>query len=573
MSRRVLGSLALLAALAVVACGGSTQTPSPEPAQSAAVNPAGSPTASAGGTTEAPAGSGDQTLNVGWMTKPDTLNPAFAVQSESYEVFHLVYSTLTSQQADGSYVGSLAKDWSVASDNVTWTYHLKDGITWHNGQPFTADQLAWAINEIMQKPEAWATLSSYTSGFKEVTAPDAKTLVIKTEYPIANMDYRTSFLYAFYPPDFEPLKTTEEIQNYANPNVMGTGPFKMRSFDLDAGVVQLDANPDHVDGAPKFKDIVYQTFDNADAMTQALKAGDIDMITHVPASAYETVKGFDNVKAVATDDTYFYELIINSVDPKNKPAPTANPALADPAVRLAMAHAINRDDIVNVVFAGLAKPGTTIIGPAMGGGFWQNPDVQGVPFDTAQPAKILEDAGYKLGSDGVRAKGNQRLEFRLQFPNSLPVYARMADMIAGWFAQAGMKAVPESMSEDAVAAATTPAGDYDLVLWSWDPDPDPDFILSVLTTDQFVQGGWSDSGYHNPEYDQMYLEQQKLVDKTARQQVVWKMQDVAFNDRPYIVLNYQDLLQAYRSDHFTGFVESPLGIESVPSLLAAQPVQ
>jgi peptide/nickel transport system substrate-binding protein len=209
----------------------------------------------------------------------------------------------------------------------------------------------------------------------------------------------------------------------------------------------------------------------------------------------------------------------------------------------------------------------------MGGGFWHNPNIEGVPFDTAEAGRILEAAGYLPGGDGVRAKGDQRLEFRLQFPSSLPAYARMADMMAGWSAEAGMKAIPESMDEDAVVAATTPAGDYDLVLWSWDPDPDPDFILSVLTTDQFVEGGWSDSGYHNPEYDQLYLDQQKLVDRNARQQAVWKMQELAFNDRPYIVLNYQDLLQAYRTDRFQGFIESPLGIEAAESLLSAEPVK
>jgi peptide/nickel transport system substrate-binding protein len=94
-----------------------------------------------------------------------------------------------------------------------------------------------------------------------------------------------------------------------------------------------------------------------------------------------------------------------------------------------------------------------------------------------------------------------------------------------------------------------------------------------MTTDQFVAGGWSDSGYHNPVYDQLYLDQQKLVDTTRRQQIVWKMQELVFNDRPYIVLFYEDMLQAYRSDRFTGFIESPLGLESTPSLLSVKPVK
>jgi peptide/nickel transport system substrate-binding protein len=306
---------------------------------------------------------------------------------------------------------------------------------------------------------------------------------------------------------------------------------------------------------------------------QALKVGDIDMLTSVPASAYETVKGYSNVEATKIDNSYFYELIINSVDPNNKPKPTANPALANPAVRLAMAHAINKKDIVDIVFQGLAAPGDSIIAPAMGGGFWHDPSIQDVPFDIAEANRILDEAGYKVGSDGVRAKGKDRLEFRLMFPSTLPVYARMADMMVDWFKQAGMKINPQSTDEDSLVAATTPTGDYDLVLWSWEPDPDPDFILSVLTTDQFVEGGWSDSGYHNPDYDKLYLDQQHLVDKTQRQQTILKMQNMVFNDRPYIVLVYENMLQAYRSDRYKGFIVSPQGIESTPSLMNVEPVQ
>ena len=145
--------------------------------------------------------------------------------------------------------------------------------------------------------------------------------------------------------------------------------------------------------------------------------------------------------------------------------------------------------------------------------------------------------------------------------------------MTGWFKDVGIKTNPEAVDPDSLIAQTTPAGDYDLVIWGWGPDPDPDFILSVMTSEQFVDGGWSDSGYSNPEYDQLYLDQQIAVDKNERQQIVWKMQEMVFNDRPYIVLWYQDLLQAYRSDRFTGFIESPLGIEISLSLMQVEPVK
>lgn len=551
-------SVIVLAGLLLTACGG-------QPIPAATQAPASA--------TEVPTTSGPVILHEGWTENPDTLNPAYAFLTQSYTIFDLVYNALTTEAPDGKYIGGLAKDWSVAADGLTWTIHLKDGIKWHNGETFKASDIVWAINAVMQNPEGWSTSSNYANGFKEVTAPDDQTVQIVTEYPIANMEYRLSFLYAVYPPDFESFKTSEDLQNFNNFNAIGTGPFKINVFDKDKGILILDANKDYFDGAPALDQIIFQKFDNADALIQALKVGDIDLVSEVPASAFQTVQGFENVKAVAEDGRYFNELIVNSVAATNDPAPKRNPALEDPQVRLALATAINKKDLVDIVLQGLGSPGDTVVPPTLGGGFWHDPNITDVQFDIAKANQILDDAGYKLGSDGVRAKGDARLDFRLQFPTSNPVYPRIADMLASWYKQIGVKANVEGVDSDSLTAAMTPTGDYDLVIWGWGPDPDPDFILSVLTTEQFVSGGWSDSGYHNPEYDQLYLDQQKAIDKTERQQIIWKMQEMVYNDRPYIVLYYEKLLQAYRSDRFTGFIESPLGIDISTSLLHVTPVK
>ncbi|MGE5249646.1 MAG: ABC transporter substrate-binding protein [Bacteroidota bacterium] len=562
--------LAVLVALAASACGGVAPT-TPAPGSPPTAGPAATEPVTVPPTT--PPLAEPAVLHVGWLGKPDTLNPAYAYLTESYVVFDLIYTPLTTEAPDGKYVGGLAKDWSVSDDNLAWTFNLKDGIKWHNGEPLTADQVAWAIDAVMKDPDGWASLSSYVNGFTGVAAPDDKTVVITTEYPIANMEYRVSFLYALYPPDFEKFTTAEDLQNFTNFEAIGTGMFKINTFDKDTGVLILDANKDYFGGAPKIDQVIFQTFDNSDAMIQALKVGEVDMLNEVPATAFATVQGFENVKAVATDGRYLDELIINTVDPNNDPKPTGNPALADPAVRKAIALSINKQDIVDIALDGLGSPAVSLVPPTLGGGFWYNPNLKDYTFNTDEAASVLEQAGYTLGSDGVRAKGKVRLEFRLQFPSDSAAAPRVADMMAGWFSKAGMKANPESVDPDGLTAAITPAGDYDLVLWGWGSDPDPDFILSVMTTDQFVDGGWSDSGYHNPEYDKLYLDQQQTVDKTKRQEIIWKMQEMVFNDMPYIILYYEKQLQAYRSDRFTGFIESPLGIEVGLSLLQVEPVK
>jgi peptide/nickel transport system substrate-binding protein len=99
--------------------------------------------------------------------------------------------------------------------------------------------------------------------------------------------------------------------------------------------------------------------------------------------------------------------------------------------------------------------------------------------------------------------------------------------------------------------------DFDLAMWDWFPAADPDFILSVLTCDQF--GNWNDSGYCNPAYDKLYKEQKSEVDPAKRQQIIFEMQKMVYNDRPYIILTYDKRLDAW-SKSWEGFVESTQGI-------------
>jgi peptide/nickel transport system substrate-binding protein len=538
----------LVAALALTACGGVSNGAAPAEATPVAVR-------------------------VGWLGFPDTLNPAYAFLTESYSMFDFVYSTLTTEGPTGEYIGLLAETWSASADGLTWTYKLRPNIKWHNGETLTAEQVAWNINAFIQNPDGWVTNSGYVIGFVSARAVDATTLEILTEFPISNMDYRASFLYIVYPPDFEKFATPEELQNFTNFSPIGTGPFKLATLDKDQRIIILETNPDYFSGHAKVDQVIYQTFDNSDALVQAIKVGDIDMTTEIPDSAFAAVSAFENVIAVSLPGRSITELIINSAPADHDPAPTRNPALKDPQVRLAIATAINKQDLVDVVLQGNGVTGVSIVPPTLGGGFWFNQNIKDVAFNLEEANRILEAAGYTKEADGVRSKEGVRLEMRLQYPSDQSSYPRAADMMANWLAEVGIKATPESVDPDSLVVATNPNADYDLVIWGWGSDPDPDFMLSVMTGEQYVEGGWSDSGYSNPDYDANYLKQQQVIDPAERQKIVWEMQEMVFTDRPYIILWYGNILQAYRSDHFTGFVQSPLGIDSFQSLMNVEPIK
>lgn len=512
-------------------------------------------------------------LRMGWLGFPDTRNPAAATLGDSYSIFDLVYTPLLREGTDGKYVGELARTWEVSADGLVWTFHLYNNIKWHDGSRFTAQDMASSIQAVIDNPDGWASFSAYVAGFSQVKALDNDTLEITLEKPVGNMEYRVSFIYALYPAHFSPLTNTADLLAYENTAMIGTGPFKLKLFDPTTGLITLETNRDFYGQQPKIDEVIFQTFDDVDAMMRMLQDGSLDALLDMPQNLYSLVQTFDDIQTVRQPGRYFTDLIINSTPSDHVPAPNYNLALADPLVRLAIAQSIDKQALVDIVLEGLGTPGLTIIPATLGGGFWQNTNIQDVVYDPQAAMQTLEEAGYTPDPDGVRSKDGLRLEFRLQYPDSDPNYARLADLISIWLQAVGIKTNIEMVDADTLMESMTPAGDFDLVIWGWGPDPDPDFILSVLTSDQFVEGGWSDSGYMNPIYDQLYAEQQTTFDQNKRQQIIWQMQEIAYNDRPYIVLWYEDSLQAYRNDTFQNFIQSPLGIENVFSLIQVEPIK
>jgi peptide/nickel transport system substrate-binding protein len=570
---RALLQASVLASLILTACAGPA-APTAAPSEGT--------TAPATEPTTAPATGGDaepSELRIAWGQDPDTLNPAYSFLAVSYTIFDLMYSALVKEGPNGEYYGDLADTWEVSDDGLTWTYTLRPNIVFHDGTPLVAEDVAWMINTIKDDPEGWAALNSYTAGFVEATAPDVGTVVITTDYPISNMNYRVSVLYAVKRADFEGFTTAEELQNFTNAEGVGTGAYKLVTYDTDQGVVIMEANADFYAGAPAIDRLIFQTFDSGDAQVQAFRAGDVDLLYDVPSTAVETVRGIAGTTVVQRPTRGFTELIVNATLPDNDPAPTGNPALADLAVRQAMSHAINKQDIVDIVWQGLARPEWSIIAPAFSGGFYHNDAITDHAFSLDSAREVLDAAGWVPGSDGVREKDGMRLEFRLEFDADSDSYPRIADLIATNFREVGMEATPAAVDSDTLIARTTGVGDFDLVIWGWGgSDPDPDFMLSIMTCGQFVSGGWSDSGYCNEEYDMLYAEQQAALDPAERQRIIHEMQALLFRDLPYIVLTNEDSVQAYRSDLFTGFPDYTadstygLGLTDAYVLRQAQPV-
>ena len=519
-------------------------------------------------------------LRIGWAGSPDTLNPGTAVLSEAYTIFALVYDTIYEYQLDGTYKLDAAESAETSDDGLTWTFKIRDGINFHDGQPLTAQDVAFSVNLYKNNPD-YIYLNAYTANFDTVEATDDSTVVITLTNAVPNMDYLLSYLYIVPEHIWKDHAEAPASVEFENLELIGTGPFKMAEYTQNE-FVRLSANKEHFANPPKIDEVVFQTFASDDVLVQSLRSGQVDMITEMPATAVETLKGDANIQVV-TGAPYapdVSDIIFNQIDPDNCPKDaggvcTGHPALRDRNVRLALAHATDKQKLIDVVLLGYGSPGLTLIPDGLGP--WYNSSITDYEFDVAKANQILDDAGYAdTDGDGVREMpdGSQPLNFRMHWPSDSIDGPRQAELLSEMWREVGVTLELQAVDPDALTAECCPAFDYDIILWGWGSDPDPNLLLSVHTTDE-IPNGYNETGYSNPEYDELHIQQGRELDIEKRREIVWQMQQIAFDDVVYIIPYYQQAIQAFRTDRFQGWIldKAKVELSDVSSLTIVEPVR
>ena len=277
----------------LVACGG-TEAPAPaentasESPATEAESEAAAPAESAAPAEEAASAesAGEAIVRIGWAGSPDTLNPGTAVLSEAYTLFELVYDSMYQLQPDGTYTLELADSVDVSDDGTVWTFHIRDGITFHDGEPLTAADIAYSYN-LYKNTEDFPFLPVYTEFFDTIEAPDDSTVVITLTEAIPNMESQLIFLYVV-PEHIWGDKEGAALSEFENEAMIGSGPFKMKEYKQNE-FVQLEAVKDHYLNPPKIDGAIFQTFENQDALVQAVRTGQVDMITEMPNTAFASL--------------------------------------------------------------------------------------------------------------------------------------------------------------------------------------------------------------------------------------------------------------------------------------------
>lgn len=507
------------------------------------------------------------TMTVGITQDVDSLNPFTGIVAEAYELWGLMYDTLTGySQQDFSPVPALAESWDTSEDGLTWTYNLVEGATFSDGEPLTADDVVYTFQRIIDGTYEQTNWGNYVALITDVRAVDDRTVEMTTSVPSPIM---LAMPIPILPEHIWEGIDGTAVADYANEpdepgGAVGSGPFRLVEHSANQ-FLRLEANPDYWNGAPNIDALTFRIFTNQDSMAQALRRGEIDVADALEANVFESLDGVDGITTVAAAYSGFDELAFNTGAALDTGAPIGDghPALRDRQVRLAIAHAVDTQTLVDRALGGYGTPGTTVIPSLYSRLHLDPPDPY--EFDLDEANRILDESGYERGADGVRTMpdGSQRLSMRLMARQESPSGQTSVQFIAGWLADIGIETDVQVISEDTLTEVIG-NGEFDMFEWGWVVEPDPDYQLSTFTcaSRSYVEDGvtyanLSDSFYCDEEYDELYALQGTQIDLEERAATVREMQQMLYDDVPYVVTYYYDNLEAYRSDRFTNFAPQP----------------
>ena len=498
-------------------------------------------------------------LRVGVTGTIATMNPFTAYHLGDTEIGRVMYAFLTSySQQDFSPQPGLADKWQVSDDKLTWTYHIRSGMKWSDDQPITAKDVAWTFNKIMTDKSAATANGNFVANFDTVTATDDSTVVVKTKTPQATM----LALDVPIVPEHVWSKVTD-ISKYDNLQypVVGSGPFVLTNFTQGQSIT-LKTNPDYYGDKAAYDELQFRHYDNEDAAVQGLKNGDVDVVSGLTPAQYAALQSTPNVTVVKARQGRQNDLLINYQAQTNdrKPIGDGNPVLKDPKVRQAIAESVDVKTLVDKAYGGLAEAGSGFVPAVFGEWHWSPDAALDQKFDLAAAGKLLDEAGYPKGADGVRTdKQGKPIDLRLVVDGGVPAESASAQFIKGWLNQVGLGVTLQTLSSDAVTDAGS-TGKYDLAMNAWTGNPDPDALLSIQTCANLpdADGNGNTENYMcDPQIDDLYKAQLSEMDHAKRVQDVHDLQARLYSLDSSVVIAYPNSLEAYRSDRWASFGLQP----------------
>lgn len=509
--------------------------------------------AACGGEEEDGAGGERSRLTVAASSDEGALNVTSIYKPE---LIGLVYDSLL---APSQYVGD-PQPWLAESveqvDPVTWDISVKDGIEWHDGEPFTAEDVAFTFEYYTDNPGFW---SHHVNAGEEISVPNVESVEMAGEGVVRlNCGYPCPEMGPITLADLPviPEHVWEDVEEPAEHTELpvGTGPYKLVSYSPERGY-RFEANTDYFAGAPVIDELVMPIIADPSAAFTALRTGEIDATTHiVPPELLEELEGASDIEVAPTQGLQNVELVFNY---EEQP-------FTSPEFRRALSLAIDREALVETVLLGVGEPGFS--GYVHPEAVFSNPDVR-TPFDAEEAMSILDGLGFEdEDGDGFReTPDGEPMSLLIQTDGTDPTVVRASELVVSQFAEAGVDASVETV----------------------DPGTLPD-LFSSREFDMFVRPigahGVSDATQFahshtarylgsypeipNPELDPLFEEWMETETLDARYEILFEMQELLAREPTSLALYYPEENWAYRPEAYDDWIGTPaFGIVHKWSLL------
>jgi peptide/nickel transport system substrate-binding protein len=468
---------------------------------------------------------------IGW-------DPATGYSNEVIAL-HNIYETLTRYDSATQQVEPLlAESWEASADGLTWTFNLRDGVTFHTGRALTAEAAKAAIERTTELGEGAAYI---WSAVKKIQAPDDRTLVFRLSFP-SPIDLVSSGTYAAYIYDTEAAGGADLGEWFAEGNDAGTGPYTVTEFNPGEEIeLRMEAYPDYWGGwdGPHYERYVFRVTPEATTAAQLLRAGEVSMVQRMSPQLWGSFEGQEGFQTTTAPSWQTLFALLN----------TSSGPLADPKVREAVAYGIDYDGIIQAL-QGAADPLVGVVPPGLWG---HSDDLTRYTFDQAYASELLAEAGYGLDGEPLTLE----LTYLKGDADEELVATLMKSNLADLNIDLRVRGLQWETQWDKGKSAN-PAERQDIFIFYWWPDyPDPvSWFFNLFRTEEppFFNLAY----YSNPALDAQIDEVSSVAatDRDEATQMYVEMQEILLEDEPALPL-YTQVYQRALLDSVQGFVDDP----------------
>ena len=390
-----------------------------------------------------PGGPSTATLRVGWSSEPDTMNPLTSYSTEALEVQQLIYDKLMDYDANLKAVPALATSSDVSADGAEVTYHLRTGVTWHDGEPFTADDVVFTYQTIAD--QGASGYAQWLGSMKSVKASGDDVIVTFTE-PQA---FDPALAIPILPKHIWDGMSTADVQKFANDAPVGTGPYTFGEWK-HGQTVSVNRNDAFWGTPPGPAAILWVLYQVEDVMAQSLRNGEVDILPEVAPTIFDGIADAEGLRPVSLPGFSFHHIGMNvSTESDSK----GNPLLLQKELRQALSCATDRNQLVQIALAGHGQPGAGLIPPALTDFQLQLSADQELNANPDKANQLLDGLGYTMNADGVRETSDGTpLQFRLIAIESTTVDVRAAQLFRDSCAKVGVKMDITTMDENTLGS-------------------------------------------------------------------------------------------------------------------------